>query len=627
MMKMNERILKEIDLMSKSDTYVTIDEMSKAFDVSKATIRLDINEMRDLLKKYELELDVKRGTGFKLKGSSQNILKLKQYLSKADNCLDEISKQALIYLIKNINKYTTIKDISQELSISESSISKRLKPLNAFLKKYNSEILSIKNKGIVLTGEENGLRKLLIDYTINLVPEEPLQKKDDTATQILNVLKIDSSEIFKAIEEAQSFLKIKLSDESFNTLAIHIAIAIVRIRKGQTATIPLQSDKDKFKEEYDAALLIANHINESYAIEMDENEIYYLFLHLMSTHILRSDTIASPDENDIKANKICNSIIQLIENIKQVTIEQKYINNLLLHLHPMINRLEYGMELKNPLLDEIKAKYPESYGIAWMCNQIFIRECHKPISENEAGYLSIHIQTMLESIQTKINAVVVCSSGIGISQLLATQISQNFRNINIIDVCGLDQFKRTKYENLHLVISSMNIETTYPLIVVSPILNAQNINELSNFLSEYKFEEKKKLEIFGRLKRKFNNKNELIDFVGKDLESKGIVTNQFIESVLQREKVSSTEIGMGIAIPHAEFSTILKPLFYIVTLVKPIKWNEEDVDLIVFPLVNEVSKLWEIPQLNQIYKKLLIKQIRDDIVMEDDIRKIERMLR
>lgn len=627
MMKMNERILKEIDLMSKSNTYVTVDEMSKSFDVSKATIRLDINEMRALLKKYELELDVKRGIGFKLQGSSQNILKLKQYLSKADNGLDEISKQTLIYLIKNINKYTVIKDISQELSISESSISKRLKPINTFLKKYNSEILSIKNKGIVLTGEENGLRKLLIDYTINLVPEEPLQKKDDTATQILNVLKIDSSEIFKAIEEAQNFLKIKLSDESFNTLAIHIAIAIVRIRKGQNATVPLQSDKDKFKEEYDAALLIANHINKAYAIEMDENEIYYLFLHLMSTHILRSDTIASPDENDIKANKICNSIIQLIENIKQVTIEQKYINNLLLHLHPMINRLEYGMELKNPLLDEIKAKYPESYGIAWMCNQIFIRECHKPISENEAGYLSIHIQTMLESIQTKINAVVVCSSGIGISQLLATQISQNFRNINIIDVCGLDQFKRTKYENLHLVISSMNIETTYPLIVVSPILNTQNINELSDFLSEYKFEEKKKLEIFGRLKRKFNNKNELIDFVGKDLQSKGIVTNQFIESVLQREKVSSTEIGMGIAIPHAEFSTILKPLFYIVTLVEPIKWNEENVDLIVFPLVNEANKLWEIPQLNQIYKKLLIKQIRDDIVMEDDIRKIERMLR
>ena len=627
MMKTNERILKEIDLMSKSDAYVTVDEMSKSFGVSKATIRLDINEIRDSLKKYEIELDVKRGTGFKLKGSSQNILKLKQALSKGDNSLDEISKQALIYLIKNINKYTMIKDISQELSISESSISKRLKPINVFLKKYNSEILSIKNKGIVLTGKENGLRKLLIDYTINLVPEEPLQKKDDTATQILNVLKIDSSEIFKAIEEAQKFLKIKLSDESFNTLAIHIAIAIVRIRKGQTATVPLQSDKDKFREEYDAALLIANHIDKAYAIEMDENEIYYLFLHLMSTHILRSDTIASPDENDIKANKICNSIIQLIENIKQVTIEQKYINNLLLHLHPMINRLEYGMELKNPLLDEIKAKYPESYGIAWMCNQIFIRECHKPISENEAGYLSIHIQTMLESIQTKINAVVVCSSGIGISQLLATQISQNFRNINIIDVCGLDQFKRTKYENLHLVISSMNIETTYPLIVVSPILNAQNINELSDFLSEYKFENINKLEIFGRLKRKFKDKKELIDFVGKDLESKGIVTNEFIGSVLQREKISSTEIGMGIAIPHAEFSTILKPLFYIVTLIEPIKWNDEDVDLIVFPLVNEASKLWEIPQLNQIYKKLLIKQIRDDIVKEDDIRKIERMLR
>ncbi len=627
MMKINDRIIKEIDLISKSDIYVTYDEISNLFGVSKATIRLDINEIRDLIKEYDLELDIKRGTGLKIKGSAQNISKLNQELSKNKNHLDEISKQTLLYLAKNINKYTTIKDISQELCISESSISKRLKSINSFLQKYNAEVLSIKNKGIVLTGEENGLRKLLIDYTINHIPEEPLQKKEDTASQILNVLKIDANEIFKAIEEAQNFLKIKLSDESFNTLAIHIAIAIVRIRKGQTAAVPLQSDKVKFKEEYDAALMIASHINKAYDIQMDENEIYYLFLHLMSIHILKSDTVASPDENDIKANNICNSIIHLIENIKQATIEQKYVNNLLLHLHPMINRLEYGMELKNPLLDEIKAKYPESYGIAWMCNQIFIRECHKPISENEAGYLSIHIQTMLESIQTKINAVVVCSSGIGISQLLATQIEQNFNNINIIDVCGLDQFNKTKYDNLQLVISSMNIDTNYPLIIVSPILNTQNINELSDFLSNHKFEEKKKLEIFGRLHRRFDSKKDLIDFVGKDLMSKGIVTNNFIESVLNREAIDSTEIGMGIALPHADLSTILKPMFYIVTLVEPIKWNEEDVDLVAFPLVNEANKLWEMPQLNQIYRKLLNKQIRDEIVKEDDIRKIERLIK
>lgn len=50
MMKINDRIIKEIDLISKSDIYVTYDEISNLFGVSKATIRLDINEIRDLIK-------------------------------------------------------------------------------------------------------------------------------------------------------------------------------------------------------------------------------------------------------------------------------------------------------------------------------------------------------------------------------------------------------------------------------------------------------------------------------------------------------------------------------------------------------------------------------------------------
>ena len=123
------------------------------------------------------------------------------------------------------------------------------------------------------------------------------------------------------------------------------------------------------------------------------------------------------------------------------------------------------------------------------------------MSEDEAGYLSIHIQTMLESTHSKINVVVVCSSGVGISQLLATQIEQKFNNINIIDVCGLEQFKSSKYDDLQLVISSIHLETTYPLIIVSPILDQANIMEITNFVSGFKSESQQKLEIFGRAKR------------------------------------------------------------------------------------------------------------------------------
>ena len=626
-MKIKDRIKKEIEMLLDSDSYITYEQLSNAFNVSVATVRLDSEEIKNILKGYDLTLESKRGVGLKIIGEDVSISKLKNVIGFKNKKLDEISLQILLYLAKNPNKFVTTKEIGSYLNISDSSISKRLRNINKFLDKYKCDIVSVKNKGILLTGEEDGLRKLLIDYTISIVPEQPLKKKEDTATQILNILKIDASEIFKAIEIAQDYLKVRLSDESYNALAIHIAIAIVRIRKGLTTEVALRSDKDKFKDEYEAACLIANHIDKAYDIKMDDNEIYYLFLHLMAIHILKSDNVCSIDDSDVKANIICKDIVSLVENIKQVNIEQKYVNNLLIHLRPMINRMEYGIEMQNPLLEQIKTRYPESYGIAWMCNQIFLRECHKAMSEDEAGYLSIHIQTMLESTHSKINVVVVCSSGVGISQLLATQIEKKFNNINIIDVCGLEQFKSSKYDDLQLVISSIHLETTYPLIIVSPILNQANIVEITNFVSGFKSESQQKLEIFGRVKRLFNSQEELIDFVGKDLLSKGIVAEGFVESILKREKVNSTSIGNYIALPHGDFETILRPMFYIVTLIKPINWGEDKVDLVAFPLVNEKSKSWAVPQLNQIYRKLLIKEIHDEIIQQDDYREIGRILR
>ena len=626
-MKIKERLKKEIDVILSSDGYTTYDELSEAFNVSNATARLDMEEVKNFLKSYDLSLESKRGVGLKIVGDDKAIANLKSAIALKTRKLDDLSLQILLYLAKNPNKFVTTKEIGSHLNISDSSISKRLRTINRFLDKYKCDVVSVKNKGILLTGEEDGLRKLLIDYTINFVSEQPLKKKEDTATQILNILKIDASEIFNAIELAQDHLKVRLSDESYNALAIHIAIAIVRIRKGLTTDVPLRSDKDKFKDEYEAACLIADHIDKAYDINMDDNEIYYLFLHLMAIHILKSDNVASVDDSDVKANVICKDIVSLVENIKQVTVEQKYVNNLLIHLRPMINRLEYGIEMQNPLLEQIKMRYPESYGIAWMCNQIFLKECHKAMSEDEAGYLSIHIQTMLESTHSKINVVVVCSSGVGISQLLATQIEQKFNNINIIDVCGLEQFKSSKYDDLQLVISSIHLETTYPLIIVSPILDQANIMEITNFVSGFKSESQQKLEIFGRAKRMFSSQEELIDFVGKDLMSKGIVTSGFMESVLKREKINSTSIGMGIALPHGDFETILRPMFYVVTLIKPIKWGEDMVDLVAFPLVNEKSKTWVVPQLNQIYRKLLVKEIHDQIIQQDDYKDIGRILR
>lgn len=63
-----------------------------------------------------------------------------------------------------------------------------------------------------------------------------------------------------------------------------------------------------------------------------------------------------------------------------------------------------------------------------------------------------------------------------------------------------------------------------------------------------------------------------------------------LEALLQREKLGSTGIGKGAAIPHARVSNVKNPLCVAMTLDKPIDFDSEDkqkVDLIFGLIVPE----------------------------------------
>ena len=57
------------------------------------------------------------------------------------------------------------------------------------------------------------------------------------------------------------------------------------------------------------------------------------------------------------------------------------------------------------------------------------------------------------------------------------------------------------------------------------------------------------------------NKDDAINQLALLLEKSGIVTstNEFVEAVYEREALTTTAIGFGVAIPHARSSFVIKP--------------------------------------------------------------------
>lgn len=618
---MNYRIYALIMYLIDEDRYVTMDELAEHVTMSKPTIRLDLERVASFLEDYNVKVVSKRGVGTKLEGSEEAFQGLRQNIVQQMKEGEEISERdynILTYLLQNINQVVTIGDIAQEFHLSDFVIQQKITTLRPMLESFKVSLQAIQGKGILVQGDETHIRKL---YARVLFHDSENYKgysePEKLRSNIFNMLNINPDPIFDAMRLSELEFGYNFTDESFQSMAIHIAIALKRVYDGVGVEEMVIEDTEIDPVAYQSAENLYRRIEQSYNVRFDDAEVYYIYLHLISTRISKDENISVDLENvNETVLNIANKIKYLVEDIKKVSVKDEYLNNLILHLRPTINRLEYNMELRNPLLQKIKKEYPESFGIAWMCNPIFVRTLGKELQEDEVAYLALHIEAMVESTKSMVRAMIVCSSGIGISQLLRTQIETKFRNLEILDIDSVMDFKRNNaYRKTDFIISTFPIDTEKPVILVNAILSNKDIEKIDDFISDvgvtFSNEALIKHVFIGKT---WQTRTEVIEYVSDFLLNEDDVTSKFKESVFKREQIYSTEIGNYIALPHGGSPYVKTSQLVVVTLASPILWYEFEVDTVIFILMKETDKHVMINKLKRIYKKLYTDEFHEALI-------------
>ena len=104
------------------------------------------------------------------------------------------------------------------------------------------------------------------------------------------------------------------------------------------------------------------------------------------------------------------------------------------------------------------------------------------------------------------------------------------------------------------------------------------------------------------------SKKQVLEELSKLAETKlGINSRTLLENLTKREKLGSTAVGNGIAIPHANVATIDKPFVFVSTLVNGLDFNSTDdqpVD-IIFLLIAPDNKGSEHLQALALISRLL----------------------
>jgi len=117
---------------------------------------------------------------------------------------------------------------------------------------------------------------------------------------------------------------------------------------------------------------------------------------------------------------------------------------------------------------------------------------------------------------------------------------------------------------------------------------------------------------------KATNKKQIIEKISHLVhqENSAIKYQEILETLQQRERLGSTAIGHGVAIPHARIANLEHPVCVLITLKKAIEYSSEDtvaVDLIFGLLVpkDEDSKYLDV--LATLSKKLQNKEFREKL--------------
>ncbi|WP_412116888.1 BglG family transcription antiterminator [Megamonas funiformis] len=252
---------------------------------------------------------------------------------------------------------------------------------------------------------------------------------------------------------------------------------INRIKRDKTIYSKLDLENKFYNEAfYQASIKMAKDIENTFNVELNNAEIFYLYRYLASSGGLKEKKhIDSIEDEYVK--QIADEIITTCLNIFPIEFHfnDELYRALLLHLRPMLNRVKYKIFIKNPILDEVKLELSElMILLKLVMSKIEIKYNLSKISEDEIAYLTVYFQSAIEEVINKKSVIIVCSSGIGTSHLLEKRIKNYFPEWNIVDVVSAKQLETVlslKYVDLVISTVQLQISIDKPVAYVSALFN------------------------------------------------------------------------------------------------------------------------------------------------------------
>ncbi|TYR73319.1 BglG family transcription antiterminator [Rossellomorea vietnamensis] len=479
-----------IDLIIRTSGKHTVSTLSDYLHVSGRTIQRNLKSVEKILNEHDLELKRTTNEGLFIDGRNEQIFRLIQKLTDIVPTDETPLERKLHLLITLLDEgpYFKKQVLANQLGISTATLTVYLDELALWLSKFSVNLTRKRGVGVEVAATEANKRHALANFFLvhfyeNIIESLYLIQKgqhlNDTVLGYFSpeYLLLADQAVNPVLDKAQS----KLTDSDYTGLIVYICLTIQRIQSGFLLE-EMDITETRYDNEYRKMNRICDELIQTLSVPISSSDVHFLSVVLKGSKVQAADSI---DYDSILLGQHIKNLIHDVSSKLNIDLSDDFslYQGLIAHMEPSIFRLKQEMELFNPLTDEIKKKYPVLFLAVKNSLENRFKDIYFP--EAEVAFVVLHFGSALVMNEEKvrINAVVVCPTGIGTSKMLASRIQKEIAEINSVEILSLTDFQSADMRDYDIVISTVRLPfTDIDYILVNPLLSEKDIEFIHNYL-------------------------------------------------------------------------------------------------------------------------------------------------
>lgn len=500
MNRRSNKILRDLILGMNAD----ISELEEKYNIQERTIRADIKEMNEDLKKAHLPLIASDldGTLWIESDRKIDIRAYEAFILEYDFYTYYLSKKErstiLAMILLNADGYVTVDQLKEKIGVSRNTLLQDFQELKVWFKENGMTLVSQVRRGYMVEASEMETRKGILKL-LEVNGDDNYYKNGYNLSVFWNLLlkEADRLEIYELIKqriiEEEENKQTFFADYSFFEAVTELTIITNRIIGKRFLPGYYTNEWNYLKEgsKYIFSNDLFEKISDMYDIQVREVEILYYTECLNGKSYLRDDARKT---NALELKVIIAETIYQISSCFGIDfyLDFSLYDLLVAHIRSAVHRLKNGEVLVNPLKDTLKHDYPEIFESIRKHLSTLEEYIGKKFSEDEMSFMVLYFASVLEKEKAetekskKVKVALVCVTGRGTAQFMMAKLQTLDDMIEIVSISSFHNMKEIEKNGTQMIISTIPLDDVeIPYVEVrSPMLEKEDILDIQRKVLE-----------------------------------------------------------------------------------------------------------------------------------------------